>query len=421
MKNPRKFLVSLLAGLMAAIMVLSLLLSIFPTRARAEKSSSEIQEEIDALKEKQDELKDQMEELLSQQQSNLDDIASAMDQKNNLDHQITLLFGQIENLNTQIQAYTQLIADKQDDYDLSMEQLNELSRRNKERIRAMEEDGPLSYWSVLFKARSFSDLLDRISMVQEIAASDRRRMAEMETAAQVVEQNRQELTDQKAELECKRQELDDAQLALAEKRSQADALLQELTDKGMDMQQMMVLYENKEAELLEELAAAEDEYDAAKQAEWEAAHPPAPPSTGGSGGGGGSAPSSSGWIVPCSYYYVSSPFGPREAPCEGASTFHAGVDLAGAYGTPIYASRSGYVHRGGYNDYNGNFIGIDHGDGFSSVYLHMSYYVVSIGDYVQQGQVIGYMGNSGIGTGTHLHFTIYYNGTAVNPANYIDI
>lgn len=124
-------------------------------------------------------------------------------------------------------------------------------------------------------------------------------------------------------------------------------------------------------------------------------------------------------MIPCSYVYISGTYGWREAPTEGASSYHTGIDLAGAAGTPIYASRSGEVTRGGYNEYNGYYVGINHGDGFSSVYLHMTTYVVEIGDYVTQGQLIGYMGETGIATGPHLHLTIYYNGETVNPADFI--
>jgi murein DD-endopeptidase MepM/ murein hydrolase activator NlpD len=118
--------------------------------------------------------------------------------------------------------------------------------------------------------------------------------------------------------------------------------------------------------------------------------------------------------------YLSSAYGWREPPTEGASTFHGGVDLAGAEGTPIYATRSGYVYRNGYTEYNGYYVGIDHGDGFASAYLHLTHYIVSVGEYVSQGQVIGYMGSTGVSTGPHLHFTVYYNGDTVNPAEYID-
>ena len=106
----------------------------------------------------------------------------------------------------------------------------------------------------------------------------------------------------------------------------------------------------------------------------------------------------------------------------GTWKFHSGVDLAGPQGTPIVATRDGTVTmaKTGYNGGNGNYVTINHGDGFSSSYLHMlENRQVSKGQSVKAGQIIGYMGSTGISTGPHLHFTIYYNGATVNPASYL--
>ena len=179
----RKLFISILAGIMAAVMILSLLLSLLPTRAYAQ-SSSEIKTQINALEAQREELQAQMDELEAQQNENLSDIQEILDQKNLIDQQIGILQAQILNINDQIAAQNLLIADKQDELDVAEERLAELNEKNKERIRTMEEDGELSYSSVLFKANSFADLLDRLSMIQEIAAADQRRLKEMNEAAE---------------------------------------------------------------------------------------------------------------------------------------------------------------------------------------------------------------------------------------------
>ena len=125
------------------------------------------------------------------------------------------------------------------------------------------------------------------------------------------------------------------------------------------------------------------------------------------------------WIVPCSYVYVSSPYGYREHPVYGGTRFHHGIDLAAYQGTPIYASRGGTVTSATYDNASGYYVTVNHGDGFSSVYMHMTGYVVSVGQKVSQGQLIGHMGSTGISTGSHLHFGIALNGTYVNPALYV--
>ena len=95
------------------------------------------------------------------------------------------------------------------------------------------------------------------------------------------------------------------------------------------------------------------------------------------------------------------------------------MDLAAPLNTPIYATRSGIISAKNYNSSAGNYITVDHRDGFKSSYLHLTRSVVSVGDWVAAGQLIGYMGSTGASTGSHLHFSIYKNGEAVNPCNYV--
>ena len=455
----RKLWVSVMAGIMAGVMLLTLIVSLIPVRAHA-KSSSEIQGEIDALQEQQNQIQADMEALQEKQNANKSETADCVERKSAVDQQIALLHTEINNINDQISAFNQMIADKQDTLDAATRKLNALNEKNRERIRVMEEEGTVSYWSVLFHANSFSDFLDRLNMVQEIAEADHRRIQEMNVAADEVAQAREDLQEQKESLEQTKLSLNSKQEELTAKKQEAEDLLAELVAKSSEMADQMTEYAARKNEFVDQLGQAEKEYNEAKQREWDEAHPPKPefkpepkpdpkpetkpepePDHGGetdspdssdqSENSGNSSDSSSGsssggssdsyWMVPCDYVYVSGTYGWRDAPTEGASTFHSGVDLAGPEGTPIYASRSGEVTRGGYNEYNGNFVGINHGDGYSSVYLHMTYAVVDIGEYVEQGQLIGYMGATGIATGPHLHFTIYYNGETVNPAEYIAI
>lgn len=112
-------------------------------------------------------------------------------------------------------------------------------------------------------------------------------------------------------------------------------------------------------------------------------------------------------------------FGPRKAPCPGASTFHQGVDIGGVMGATIVAVLAGRVTGSSYNSSGGNYVQIDHGNGVSTRYLHMSQRLVKVGDYVMQGQPIGLVGSTGISTGSHLHFGVIINGSYVDPMKYI--
>lgn len=440
MKNRKKW-VSLMAGIMAGIMLLSLILSLIPTHVHAA-SSSEIKKQIAELKNQKEELVNQMKEVQNQFEENEDEIANLVNQKDTIDQEIFLLYEQIDNIDKQLAAYALLIADKQDELDEAQLRLEELNAKNKERIRAMEEDGEITYWSVLFKASSFSDLLDRLSMIEEIAAADRKRLQEMDEAAAEVADAQAELEAEKDELELVKEELDEAQTVLDEKRAEADALLAELVEKGFELEDLYAQMEADEEALLDDIAKKEQEYNEAKRREWiqymstyVTQAPATQPTTGGgtSSSGGensgtnsgtgssGTASSNSTWLVPCAYKCVSSPFGDRDAPTAGASTYHQGVDLSAPEGTPIYASRTGVVTAATYGKAAGYYVTINHGDGFSSIYMHMTNYVVKKGWAVSAGQLIGYVGSTGISTGPHLHFGISYNGVYVNPAHYVNL
>ena len=437
--NNRKRMVSILAGVMAAVLLLTLVLSLVPVRVRAAESSSEIRAQINALKKEKEAIQAQIKDVKQQYKANQDEIADVVARKNVIDQEIGLLSTEMININDQISAFNVLIADKQDELDNAQVRYQELNENTKDRIRAMEEDGSLTYWEVLFKANSFSDLLDRINMVEEIASSDRRRLKALGDAADNVAEAQEALEEEKAGLQETKAELDATQAELDAKREEADGLIQELLSKGVALEELQALFEKQKQAFLDEIAQQERAYNAAKHQEYlawlatsETTQPPTSAnnsgsssgesgSNGGSSGGssGGSANVGSGWIVPVSYKRVESPFGNRTSPTAGASSYHQGVDLSADAGTPIYASRGGTVSAATFGSAAGYYVKINHGDGFSSIYMHMTNYVVSAGQSVSQGQVIGYVGKTGIATGNHLHFGILYNGAYVNPANYV--
>lgn len=415
MKN-RKLLVSIIAGLLALLMVFGIIAMIVPTSVSAESSAS-IKQRLDALEEEKDGIDARIKELEGQIDENFSSMEEIVAQKNLIDQEVFLLNQQIINLNNQIVEYGLLIADKQDELDAAQERLAQLQQQNKERIRAMEKNGNLSYWSVIFKANSFVDLLDRLQMIEEIAAADKARLEEMQIAADLVAVAKSELETEKVALEASKEELDASQVILDEKRAQADELLAELVATGMEYELLLEEQEEEQMQLAIKIAQEQENYEDAKAAEWAAAHPPviSTPENAPSY----APPSNEGWIVPCNYTALTSPFGVRVHPIYGYEKMHYGVDLAGTTGTPIYASRSGTVTTATYGSSGGYYVNINHGDGFSSIYLHMTHYIVSKGQYVTQGQVIGYMGSTGASTGPHLHFGIAYNGTYVNPLEYI--
>ena len=392
----------------AVLLTAVLMLGILPRDAAAA-SSAEIQKQIDSLEAQNKEIQQQINAIQRQYDANFHEMADIVARKEAIDQEITLLNNKIETTNQQITAYGQLIADTQDDLDDAEQELLELSQKHRERVRAMEEQGSLTYWQVLFQANSFTDLLDRINMVEEINAADRSRIEQMRIAADIVDATRLNLTAEKRSLEDVRTQLAADEAALEEKRTESDGLLYELEQKAEEFQILLDESELLQDELMQEIAQKEVELKEAKYDEYLAKLALQ----------GENPPSNASWIMPVSGR-LTSPFGMRVHPVLGYERMHNGIDLAAAQGTPIYATRSGKVTTCSYQAGGaGNYVSINHLDGFSSIYMHMTHYVVSPGQNVSQGQLIGYVGSTGISTGPHLHFGISYAGTYVNPLAYV--
>ncbi len=411
----KKKFITILAGIMAAVLILSLLLGLLASTVHAA-SSSEIQKQIDELEEQRKENREQLKELESQRKQNQADIKSLVEEKSNFDQQVALLYNEISVTNDLISAYNLLIADKQKELDEAQQLLDDLNEAYKERIRAMEEEGELSYWSVLFEASSFADFLDRLNMIQEIAAADQRRLDQLNAAAKEVEETRKALATEKASLEETKAGLEVSQAELEQKSAEASNLLVELVAKGDEYLAYVQECEEQDRIMMEEIADKEADYDKAKYSEWLATS--VPPTV--RPGGNPNTVDGITWYVPTVNYRITSPYGMRIHPVYGYPKMHTGVDLAAALKTPIYAARAGVVVWAGWGSTGGWWVKLDHGDGYASTYLHMTNYIVKCGDFVQAGQLLGYMGSTGVSTGSHLHFGIMYNGAWVDPLKYID-
>lgn len=435
----------------AAAILLAVCLFFGGTGASAEPSSGELKAQLEQLEQESQDLDAKLEQLEQQYSANRTELAAMVQQKENIDQQIFLLHEQITNTEDQIATYRLLIADTQVELEEAQARLEALNELHKDRIRTMEEDGRISYWSVLFKANSFSDLLDRLSMMQEIAASDRRRLDELRDAAQAVNDAQEALKEEKVALEQVQQEQQDTYAQLEEKRAEAETLLDQLEDMGVEYESLMDDGELLQQQLAEQIAQAEKDYDAAKYNEWLATSVPpttAPPPTtkptepptkptepsteptepatepteAPTEPPKEEKPADVVWLSPLlRSSYVTSPYGMRVHPISGKDKMHHGVDLYSFRDDPIVATRSGVVTTTAYQEGGaGYYVTINHGDGFSSTYMHMTHYVVKKGDYVTAGQIIGYVGSSGGTTGPHLHFGIFYNGSSVNPVNYVN-
>ena len=396
--------------LLAAALACALALTTVPFPASASQKTDKLKDELGGLKEKNASIQSEIDAIRQQYTTTSNQIQDLVNQKNAVDQEIALLHEQILNINDQVIAYGQLIADAQDQLDDSNARLDELNEKHKLRIRAMEEAGNVSYWQVLFQASSFTNFLDRLTLIEEIAAADQRRIDEIQQVATEVSSTQAQMQQELRELGDAQAQLTESENLLAEKRTESDELLRTLASQREEFELLLDDSEAKQDALMKEIAQKQKELSNAEYEERLAKLALQ----------GQNPPSNATWITPVSGYTITSPFGMRVHPIYKYPLKHNGIDMACPQGTPIYATRAGTVTTASYQAGGaGYYVSINHGDGFGSIYMHMTNYVVSKGQKVTAGQLIGYVGSTGLSTGPHLHFGVSYAGTYVNPMAYI--
>ena len=164
---------------LCVVMVLTML----PSASAA--TSSQLKKELEALKNEAQEIINQGLALKKELDANAAKTQTTIEEKSAIDQQIRITEQEIDNANAQISQYSLLIAEKQRELEEALDRQEELNERNKARLRAMEENGKVSYWSILFKASSFSDLLSRIDSIHEVAEADKRMLEEMQAVAEL--------------------------------------------------------------------------------------------------------------------------------------------------------------------------------------------------------------------------------------------
>lgn len=367
--------------------------------------SDEIQAEIDRLKEEADDLAAEQERITAELSSVSAQLSDYAQQKLALDRELELKRLEVENLQEQLHQYNLLIAEKQAELDELLEKQNELTERYKLRMRAVQERGDISFWSVLLSSSSFTDLLTGQAMLEEISRADLQMISALAQTAGEVLAAKEDLAQGKAALSVAREQLETAQEELEKSRAEADEMLTELAADREKLREAELQAEAEVAALSDQIAQKEQELTEAKKKEQP-------------------QPTEKGFLFPVAtsgFACVTDPYGYRTNPITGNYQLHNGIDLAANRGTPIYAAKTGTVSTAASGYGWGNYVVINHGDGYSTLYAHQDYYIVSEGETVTQGQVIGYVGSTGNSTGPHLHFTVYYNGGTVNPAGYIAI
>lgn len=380
-------------------MALLMVFALAPAEGLVPVAHAVTQEQIDNLKGAAKELANESSQLKLQLAELKDQRTSAIQRKNLLDQQIALTVQQIDNTEKQISGFETLLA--QTAYELEENKKQEEAQYAIfcERARVMEEAGSSSYWAVLFKADSFSDLLSRLSDVQEVMNYDQGVLDQLRQLQEEIRIKQAEQEDLMAQSEAAKVELEAHKIELDQQYAEAEALVAEI-QANVDEYQDQLDELNAEREAIQaEIVKKSNEL--ARQLSMTA--------------------TKGGYIWPETVSRrITSPMGSRNTGIPGASTNHKGVDIGGVgYTTNVLATKAGVVITSKLSSSYGNYVVISHGPGNTTLYAHMSSRAVKEGDTVTQGQVIGVTGNTGISRGAHLHYEITENGSRVNPLDYL--
>lgn len=383
-------------ALCLVLAVLCLAADLSPAAARVS------QEDIDALKGDAADLKDQRKELEAKLKSLADDKSTAMERKNILDQQIANTTSQIANAEEQIARYDQLIAQKEEE--LRQAEAEEAAQYDLfcRRVRAMEEQGTISYWSVLFKADSFTDLLSRMDFINEIMEADQRVIDDLKALQARIDEAKTSLEGSRAEAQAVRDELAEKKRELDTQRAEANKVIQQIAAAEEETEATLDEMEAEQEKIQKEIERLNRELQAQLAAE-----------------GRSNQSNPGGYIWPVDSRYITSTMGGRQSPGGIGSTNHKGTDIGRVgYTSPIYAAKAGTVIVSQRSSSYGEYVVISHGSGNTTLYGHMSSRKVSVGQYVNQGDVIGITGSTGNSTGPHLHFEVVENGVRVNPLSH---
>lgn len=359
--------------------------------ASLQSEKNDLQNKIDDAKEQKTKVKLEISKSLQDIEDLNDSIDDNQDKLDDLNNDLKNLSDEISQLKSELEE-----AEKQ--YDAQEDLL-------KDRISAQYEAGDITYLDVLLNSKGFSDFLSNYFLVSEVLENDSELLTNIENKKTKIEKDKQSLEDKQKDLKTKKAEQEKIQVLLNNQKVQKQNKVSALSDEEKNLQKSIEEY-TKEINRVEKQIR-----DAANKA-------------GNKYNGNISGSGVLAWPLPSSYgrSRITSYFGYREQPVAGASTYHRAIDIGVPIGTSVYAAADGYVVTTGYSSIRGNYIMVKHADNLYTFYQHLKSVAVPAGRNVSKGQTIAYSGNTGIGSGPHLHFEVRTSpnyGSEVNPLKYL--
>lgn len=430
------------AVLLAGCLAISNVLSVSATNeTEVNKKKTELESQIEDKEEQVSSLQQQKTEVLS--------AIKELDKKySNAQKNLDTLTGQIEEKNAEIEKNSEKLEKAKEKEEIQYEDM-------KKRIQYLYESGNISMISIILGANDFAEALSRTENFRQLTSYDRKQLEEYKKTCKKIENLEKDLKKEKSDLEGYKQsaekEKSNIETSISKKQEEIkkfeagiDAAVMEQSDlEGELAIQNEILKQMKqevqsaggqensspsnegttsstdkpEQQQTESKPETKPESKPETKPESKPETKPEPEEKPDNSQSENSGSPQFTWPCPSSHN-VTSPFGDRNSPTAGASSNHKGIDIGAGSGSSIVAAASGTVTVSTYSSSAGNYVTIDHGNGFHTVYMHASALYVKAGQKVSAGQQIAAVGSTGYSTGPHLHFGIMKNGVYVNPMNY---
>lgn len=393
---------------------------LFRPRAAAETSNlDEKIQEAEEAKKKAEKHVEELEKEIAELENSKDDI---VDYVKKVDKKIEKVSETLSSLEKQVDAARTELKELETDVASAENVEKEQYETMRKRIRYMYENGGDDYMEVIFSANSLGDLLNRSEYIEKISKYDQKLFEQFVKTKEDVEQKRARMKAKVGEIAALREEALADKAALKELKAgkkaemgKLDSAISYTDEKVQNFQDQVAKQEQEVENLLREKQEQIAKQEAAQKA-----------AAGGAAQPSGAQPAGTTYANTGQLRWplqeagrISSRFGSRTSPTQGASTEHHGIDIAVSEGAPIVAAADGTVVTATYSASAGNHVMVYHGNSLYTVYMHASRLAVSEGTEVKQGDVIAYVGSTGISTGAHLHFGISINGEYVDPLNYV--
>ena len=368
-----------------------------------------------------EEEKKKVESTLKELEGKKSDIAAYVKE---LDRNLSALAGELTKLEGDISQKEEQIEEAKVELETAKITENRQYEDMKLRIQYMYENGQTGLLESMMQSESIAELLNRAEYASQITSYDRKMLEEYRKTRQEVALKEEALKTEHQELltlqDSTKAKQSSVKTLMASKEAELASYETKIASAQGEIDQYNADIKAQEEHMARVEAEIRRKEEEARKAEEARRAEEAKKNQSSAGGDSTVKKGNTNFIWPCpASGRISSAFGDRSSPTEGASTNHKGIDIPAPSGSSIVAAADGKVVISTYSYSAGNYIMIDHGGGLTTVYMHCSQLLVKEGETVKQGQTIAKVGSTGYSTGPHLHFGVRFGGSYVNPSGYV--